>query len=148
MPVASPKSIAKNLNAEHIPGPRGNEWNPSTIHGSAKRGTGILNNELYVGRRVWNKLCYRKNPETGTRVSRLNSASARMESDVALIPQLAAHIIAAGGKPASSVSKKTDFVAAGPGAGSKLTKAEELGIPVLDADGFKKLLAEGPTAVR
>ena len=57
-------------------------------------------------------------------------------------------IIAAGGKPASSVSKKTDFVAAGPGAGSKLTKAEELGIPVLDAEGFKKLLAEGPSAVR
>ncbi|MEG2386486.1 MAG: helix-hairpin-helix domain-containing protein, partial [Aurantimicrobium sp.] len=56
-------------------------------------------------------------------------------------------IIAAGGKPASSVSKKTDFVAAGPGAGSKLTKAEELGIPVLDAEGFKKLLAEGPESV-
>lgn len=55
-------------------------------------------------------------------------------------------IISAGGKPASSVSKKTDFVAAGPGAGSKLTKAEELGIPVLDAEGFKKLLAEGPSA--
>jgi DNA ligase (NAD+) len=56
-------------------------------------------------------------------------------------------IIAAGGKTASSVSKKTDFVAAGPGAGSKLTKAEELGIPVLDAEGFKKLLDGGPAAL-
>ena len=56
-------------------------------------------------------------------------------------------IIAAGGKAASSVSKKTDYVAAGPGAGSKLTKAEELGIPVLDAAQFAKLLAGGPSAL-
>jgi len=47
----------------------------------------------------------------------------------------------AGGKPAGSVSKKTDFVVAGPGAGSKLAKAEELEIPILDADGFRRLLA-------
>ena len=47
----------------------------------------------------------------------------------------------AGGKPGSSVSKKTDYVVAGPGAGSKLTKAEELEIPILDADGFRRLLA-------
>ena len=56
-------------------------------------------------------------------------------------------IIAAGGKSASSVSKKTDFVAAGPGAGSKLGKAEALGIRILDADGFRALLAGGPAAV-
>ena len=56
-------------------------------------------------------------------------------------------IIAAGGKAASSVSKKTDYVAAGPGAGSKLTKAEELGVPVLDAAQFAKLLAGGPSAL-
>jgi DNA ligase (NAD+) len=48
---------------------------------------------------------------------------------------------AAGGKPAGSVSKKTDYVVAGEGAGSKLAKAQELGIPVLDADGFRRLLA-------
>ncbi|GAA1813348.1 NAD-dependent DNA ligase LigA [Agromyces neolithicus] len=56
-------------------------------------------------------------------------------------------IIAAGGKSASSVSKKTDFVAAGPGAGSKLAKAEELGIRVLDAAQFAVLVTEGPSAL-
>jgi DNA ligase (NAD+) len=56
-------------------------------------------------------------------------------------------IIAAGGKAASSVSKKTDFVAAGPGAGSKLAKAEELGVRIIDAAQFKKLVEEGPSAL-
>jgi DNA ligase (NAD+) len=56
-------------------------------------------------------------------------------------------IIAAGGKAASSVSKKTDFVAAGPGAGSKLAKAEELGIRVLDAAQFRILVEQGPAAL-
>ncbi|WP_419819112.1 NAD-dependent DNA ligase LigA [Glaciibacter flavus] len=56
-------------------------------------------------------------------------------------------IIAAGGKAASSVSKKTDYVAAGPGAGSKLTKAEELGVRVIDAAQFALLLSGGPDAI-
>ena len=56
-------------------------------------------------------------------------------------------IIAAGGKAASSVSKKTDFVAAGPGAGSKLAKAEELGLRIIDAAQFAILVREGPDAL-
>ncbi|MFD0986227.1 recombinase family protein [Methyloligella solikamskensis] len=72
----SPRAIAKDLNAEKIAGPsgsRGNKgWGPSTIHGNRQRGTGILNNELYIGRLVWNRLRYIKDPETGKRVSRLN----------------------------------------------------------------------------
>ena len=56
-------------------------------------------------------------------------------------------ILAAGGKAASSVSKKTDFVAAGPGAGSKLSKAEDLGIRIIDAAQFRILVEQGPAAL-
>jgi DNA ligase (NAD+) len=56
-------------------------------------------------------------------------------------------IIRAGGKAASSVSKKTDYVAAGPGAGSKLGKAEELGVRIIDAAQFRLLVEQGPAAL-
>ena len=78
----SPREISHQLNVEKIPGPRGNEWGPSTIHGNLKRGTGILNNELYVGRLVWNRLRYIKDPDTGKRVSRLNSKEDWVTQDV------------------------------------------------------------------
>jgi site-specific DNA recombinase len=79
---ASPKSIAQSLNREHVPGPSRRGWNPSTINGHLQRGTGILNNELYVGRLVWNRLRYVKDPDTGRRVSRLNNASEWISKDV------------------------------------------------------------------
>ena len=52
-------------------------------------------------------------------------------------------IVLRGGKASSSVSSKTDYVVAGEAAGSKLQKAEELGIPFLDEAGFKLLLEKG-----
>jgi site-specific DNA recombinase len=78
----SPKAIAKGLNAERCPGPGGAPWNPSTIHGNPARGTGILNNELYRGRLVWNRLRYVKDPDTGKRVSRSNPPSDWVTVDV------------------------------------------------------------------
>ena len=68
----SSRSIAHNLNADGIPGPSGRTWGASTIHGNRRRGTGILNNELYVGRLIWNRLRYVKDPDTGKRISRPN----------------------------------------------------------------------------
>jgi DNA ligase (NAD+) len=49
-------------------------------------------------------------------------------------------IRAAGGKASGSVSRKTDYLVAGANAGSKLQKAQELGVPVVDEDGFRRLL--------
>jgi site-specific DNA recombinase len=68
----SPKSIAHALNKESVPGPSGNTWGPSTIYGNWRRGTGILNNELYIGKLVWNRQRYIKDPTTGKRQARLN----------------------------------------------------------------------------
>ena len=53
-------------------------------------------------------------------------------------------IVSRGGKASGSVSKKTDYVVAGDAPGSKYDKAVELGVPILDEDGFRKLLADGP----
>ncbi|MBT6218527.1 MAG: recombinase family protein [Rhodospirillaceae bacterium] len=68
----SPRAIAYTLNREGISGPAGNDWGASTIHGNWRRGTGILNNELYIGRLVWNRQRFIKDPATGKRQARLN----------------------------------------------------------------------------
>ena len=68
----SPRAIARRLNKDGVPGPSGKIWTNSTLRGHAKRGTGMINNELYIGRLIWNRLRYIKNPETGRRVSRIN----------------------------------------------------------------------------
>jgi site-specific DNA recombinase len=71
----SPRAIAQSLNKEDVPGPAGGSWGPSTIYGNWQRGTGILNNELYIGRLVWNRQQFIKDPNTGRRQARLNPES-------------------------------------------------------------------------
>jgi site-specific DNA recombinase len=71
----SPRAIARQLNAEGVPGPGGRSWGDTTIRGHHRRRTGILRNELYIGRLVWNRLRYVKDPATGKRLSRLNPES-------------------------------------------------------------------------
>ena len=81
----SPKAIAAALNREGVPSPRGKGWSQSTINGNRRRGTGVLNNELYVGFLVWNRLSYMKDPETDKRRSRHNPGDAWV---VVEVPQL------------------------------------------------------------
>ncbi len=68
----SPRRIARDLNADNIQGPGTRSWSDTTIRGQPERGTGILNNSLYVGRIEWNRCSYVKNPQTGKRVARPN----------------------------------------------------------------------------
>lgn len=71
----SPHAIARKLNAEGVPGPRGRRWKVNAILGDARVGDGVLCNELYRGRVIFNRRRYVKNPETGKRSSFLNPPS-------------------------------------------------------------------------
>lgn len=81
-----PREIARALNAEGIPGPRGAKWAAVTINGNTKRGHGILQNPLYGGRLVWNRVRMVRDPDTGKRVSRQNPRDQWQEVEV---PELA-----------------------------------------------------------
>ncbi|MDO5622646.1 MAG: recombinase family protein [Paracoccus sp. (in: a-proteobacteria)] len=78
----SPKAITVDLNRDGIPGPLGRAWGDTSIRGHVSRGTGIVNNELYVGVLVWNRLRFVKDPFTGKRVSRINPETAWIRTEV------------------------------------------------------------------
>ena len=78
----SPKAIAAQLNKEGILTASGKAWGQSTINGNRKRGTGLLNNELYIGKLIWNRQRFIKDPNTGKRVTRLNEESEWISKDV------------------------------------------------------------------
>ena len=78
----SPKKIAFELNKEGVAGPTGRAWSSSTINGNRVRGTGIINNELYIGIQTWNRQRFVKNPDTGKRVAKLNPKEDWIVSEV------------------------------------------------------------------
>lgn len=82
----SPRDIAGALNAEGVPAPRGDRWAAATINGNTKRGHGILQNPLYAGRVVWNRVRMVRDPDTGRRVSRPNPPELWQTADA---PELA-----------------------------------------------------------
>lgn len=59
--------LAADLNARGVRGPRGGTWSVSALYGSPAKGAGVLNNELYVGRYVWNRSQWIKDPDTRKR---------------------------------------------------------------------------------
>jgi site-specific DNA recombinase len=61
----SPQAITTQLNKEQVPGPRGGPWRHTTIRGHITRGTGILSNEMYIGRLVWNRQRFVKTRRAG-----------------------------------------------------------------------------------
>jgi hypothetical protein len=78
----SPIRIADELNARGVAGPRGRLWQGTAIRGHRNRGSGILNNQAYIGRIVFNRLAYRKNPAMERRVSRENAAEHHVVQEV------------------------------------------------------------------
>ena len=82
----SARAIAMGLNRDGIPSPRSGRgsgsWSFSTIQGNWRRGTGILNNRLYIGQRVWNRQGFVSNPETDNRVGRPKPEGAWIFADV------------------------------------------------------------------
>ncbi len=77
----SPRKIAHDLNAEGIMTQSGRLWRDSTIYGNRRRGTGIINNELYIGRVIWGRQSFSKNPDTGRETGRMNGKDKWVTSD-------------------------------------------------------------------
>jgi len=80
------KAITKALNAEGVPSPKGGHWCQSAINGNRKRASGILENPIYIGQRIYNRQSFVKDPMTGRTVGRINPKEEWVFQDV---PELA-----------------------------------------------------------
>ena len=74
----TPLEIAKALNAEGVPGPRGGPWLPGAIYGNRDVGTGILRNKLYVGINEWGRTVTKHNRHKGTSKAKVTPQSERL----------------------------------------------------------------------
>lgn len=81
----SVQKIAHELNARNVASPRGGSWAVSALYGCPNKGSGILNNELYAGRLIWNRSQWLKDPDTG---KRQRVERPRDEWKVAEVPEL------------------------------------------------------------
>lgn len=79
------RSIVSALNQEGVPGPSGRTWTVSTVMGNAARLTGILHNPIYRGRLIYARQTFHKDPETGQRRPRVQTAE---KWEVAEVPEL------------------------------------------------------------
>jgi site-specific DNA recombinase len=113
----SPRAIARDLNRENIKGPSGKPWRDTTIRGHATRRTGILRNDLYAGRLLWNKQSYRRNPDTGKRVARPREDREHIATEVpelrivdqAMWDAVQARLNAIRASPCSTKQRKSEF---------------------------------------
>ncbi|WP_185961565.1 recombinase family protein [Telmatospirillum sp. J64-1] len=80
------KAICAHLNAEAIEAPKGGQWAPTSLVGTLARKSGLLRQTLYKGIVTFNRMAYRKHPETGKRVSVLRPESEWIQVP---IPELA-----------------------------------------------------------
>ena len=78
----SSRMIAAGLNRDGVLSPRGGQWGASAINGGRSRASGILYNEAYVGKLVYNRTTFSKDPETGRRISRALPVSERVTATV------------------------------------------------------------------
>ena len=143
----SPRAIARSLNTEGQPGPRGGSWTASLLLGGVARETGMLRNHLYVGERVWNRQRFLKDPATGRRVARVNPRSSWVRTEVPELAILTREVwdavqlrLVQGQRPASAT-----LSAASSNAGARLASARR---PKWPLSGLVRCgLCHGPMSV-
>jgi site-specific DNA recombinase len=86
----SPHAIVRQLNSEGISAKEGRVWSDSMVRGHPQRGSGILRNDIYIGRQIWNRQRFITDPNTGREIARLNPESEWIISELPelrIVPQ-------------------------------------------------------------